>query len=192
MKQLPEENPQIQIFHRANRLKAKATGGDISPLPGYLDAESIQSAQDIIDMGEEDYKAQMEKVMTKMTEAWGNIKSGKMARGGTGQACPIFNYANNIKDLAETYQYDLMKHFGVSLRDFSEKMDTANVAHETIVQAHIDVMWVSVRENLRGEDEAKAIELKKTVAQAIQKHLRSYHAIVATMCSLMGYSVAAV
>ena len=171
MNLLPDQQNKVQIFHRINRLKAKATGGDISPLPGYIDEEAIQAAQDIIDMGEEDYKAQMEKVMTRMTEAWDDIKSGKNIHAATGQACPIFNYANNVKDLAETYRYDLMKHFGVSLRDFSEKMDSSRPAHQTIVQAHIDVMWVSVRENLRGEDEAKAIELKKIVAQAIGKHL---------------------
>jgi len=73
-------------------------------------------------------------------------------------------------DLASVYDYSLMAHLGKSLRDFSEKIDPCNPAHQTIVQAHINVMWSAYNENIKEQDGKKAEELQLVLAQAIQKY----------------------
>ena len=82
----------------------------------------------------------------------------------------LYHYANHIKDLATTFKYALMAHFGTSLRTFAEKIDVHNPAHLTIVQAHLDAMWVAYKANIKDDSDEKAKELEDSVAQAIEKY----------------------
>jgi hypothetical protein len=81
----------------------------------------------------------------------------------------IYHTANHLKDLASTFSYELMQHFALSLRDFTESIDVNKKEHHIIVQAHRDVMWVVYHENIKDHGGPKAEELKQIVAKAIEK-----------------------
>jgi hypothetical protein len=158
----------VQIFHRRNKLKLKA--GTESEAPGFIDPAAIQRAQATIDEKEKHSRDEMGESLARLNAAWQEALKKSNAGEARQEIDRLYNYANNIKDLAETYDYYLMTHFSESLRDFCEKIDIRNEAHHTIVQAHIDVMQISWHDNIKDEDGLKAAELKDIVARAIDKY----------------------
>ena len=167
--------PEVEIFHRINRLKSKAAGGQkISVAPGYIDATAIAEAQNVLEFGKECYQEQLEIIIANLGASWSALKKEASDGSPGGNSAVhlerIYNYANNIKDLAETYNFLLMLHFGRSLRDFCAGMNAARKEHRIIVQAHVDAISVAFHENIGAEEDPKAIELKAMVARAIEKH----------------------
>ena len=159
----------IEIFHRINRLKIKAGGTDDS-IAGFIDPDAIRRAQGAIEKKRSEYDKQLEEVMIKIDAAWDDIKNDKKDTRLKSHINKLHNYANNIKDLAETYSYKLMEHFGKSLRDFCEKLDRKKPEHLTIVQAHIDVMWVAYNHEIKDDGGPEAAELRLILAKAIEQH----------------------
>ncbi len=162
------EKDQIEVYNRVNKLKLKA-GAGLHDGAGYIDPHTIDRAQTVIDKKETLYRNEVEEVLKNLGAAWGKMKSGDEAIMTDG-AEELYHYANHVKDLATTYNYSLMGHFGRSLRQFAEKIDVKNEAHLVIVQAHLDVMTIVYREHIKDEGGEKAQELKNIVAQAIEQY----------------------
>lgn len=164
-----KNNGQVEVFHRINKLKAKAGLAPHDNAQGVINPEKVKTAQDIIDKKEEEYPNEVKDILTKLSASWSDYKDA-LDDERTELLEKIYNYSNNIKDLTSMYKHDLMSHFGLSLRDFCEKIDLHKQEHHVIVQSHIDVMWVTYEEKLRSDKSEKAEELKKVVALAIEKY----------------------
>lgn len=162
-------NRKVEVFKRLNKLKLKAGIPLNEDVDGYVNPTDIKSAQARIDDKEQHYKKELEEILIFIDESWNNIKTSDETSRKM-HLDKLFNYANNIKDLAETYNYDLMAHFGLSLRNFCEKINPANDNHQVIVQAHIDVMWTAFDQNLKGDGGELAQELKKVLEIAIRQN----------------------
>lgn len=160
----------IKIQHRLNRLKLKAGVAIDDERLGYIDPKAIKKAQASIDNQESSYAGEVEEVLVKLDSTWEDLKNEKDKKKTKVLISQLYNFANNVKDMAETFNYKLMGYFGQSLRDFCEKIDISNDAHHVIVQAHIDVMWVAFKHNIKDEGGPQAQELKSMLSQAIQKH----------------------
>ena len=160
----------IKIQHRLNRLNLKAGVAIDDERLGYIDPKAIEKAQAAIDSQESSYTGEVEEVLVKLDSTWEDLKNEKDAQKIKKGISRLYNFANNIKDMAETFDYGLMGYFGQSLRDFCEKIDVALEAHRIIVQAHIDVMWVAFNHDIKDEGGIQASELKNMLAQAISKH----------------------
>lgn len=159
----------VAIYKRLNKLKLKAGIPLDEDIDGYIKASDIKNAQLQIDDKEKAYKDEIEEVLIHMDEAWKDTVAANDIQRKK-HLDRLYNYANNIKDLAETYNYDLMCHFGLSLRNFCEKINVDNKNHHVIVQAHIDVMWAAFEHNLKGDTNETAQELKKMLAIAIKQN----------------------
>jgi hypothetical protein len=162
----------VKILHRINRLKRKAaagTDGDETQA-GFIDPAAVTKAQAAIDGQAGHYPEEVCRILDKLENSWNELKAEKDSRKAQTFLSWLYNYANNIKDMAETYHYGLMAHFGKSLRDFCEYIDIAKPAHHVIAQAHIDVMRIVYNENIRDLGNPKAEELKMIVAKAIEKY----------------------
>lgn len=162
-------NKDIEIYHRLNKLKMKAGGDIFEQSTGFLDAMGIRRAQQAIDAKATEYEREIEEVLVKLDSTWDDLKTCDPKQYKK-ILSKLYNFANNVKDLAETYNYRLMQHFGLSLREFSENLDASREEHRIIVQAHIDVMWVTFKEKIQDDGGPVAQELKKIVAAAIQKY----------------------
>ena len=160
----------IEIFHRINKLKAKAGLDTGNTTMGVIGIERIQRAQGQINEKEQEYPVEVQEILAKLQLTWEEFQDSKNEDDRPKFLDKIYNYSNNIKDLTAMYQHDLMTHFSLSLRDFCEKIDLGKQEHHIIVQAHLDVMWVTYEEKLRSDNTDKAEELKKIVAVAIQKY----------------------
>lgn len=160
----------VQILHRINRLKLKA-GAELSDKrAGFIDAGAIARAQDAIDSKEEEYGGELQEMLVKIDSVWTDMQTTKDEKKLKKLQDQMFNYANNVKDLAETYGYTLMKHFGQSMRDFCSKFDMNNEPHHIIMQAHIDVMNVAFEQGIKDDGGPAAKELMQIVVKAIEKH----------------------
>ncbi|NCC22902.1 MAG: hypothetical protein EOM26_10655 [Alphaproteobacteria bacterium] len=162
------ENAEVEIFHRINRLKVKA-GGDAKSGPGFLDPNAVDRAQQRIDEKAATYPVEVKDVLKNLTDSWNRLKGDTDNRNAS-ELEQLYNYANHVKDLAATFYYPLMQHFGLSLREFSEKLDLSKPAHHTIVQAHIDAMWAVYFGGIKDHGDNNAKELKEIVSKAIEKH----------------------
>lgn len=164
-----EDNGKIEVYHRLNKLKLKTGFGLDEDKVGFIEPSAIARAQKRIEQKEQEYPATIKEVLDNLTATWEELKtSGPDKRDEL--IDKIYNYSNNIKDLTATYQHDLMQHFSLSLRNFCERINAEKEAHQIIVQAHLDVMWITYNEKLKGEAGPKAEELKKIVAEAIKKY----------------------
>ena len=162
------EEGKVQVFHRVNKLKLKAGFGLEDDKVGFIDKNAIIRGQMKIDEKEREYPVTVKDVLEKLTETWAELKNTDQENYSE-LIEKIYNYSNNIKDLTATYQHDLMHHFSLSLRNFCERIKIDKPEHHVIVQAHLDVMWVTFNEKLKGEAGEKAEELKQIVSQAIKK-----------------------
>lgn len=160
----------IHIFHRLNRLKLKAGAELDDTRTGFLDPLAVYRAQKSIDEKAGQYGDELEQVLVKIESSWADLQAAKNPKDAKRARNHIFNYANNIKDLASTYNYELMDYFGKSLRDFADRIDPAIEAHKVIVQAHIDVMWVTFHHGIKEDEGPLAQELKDIITKAIAEN----------------------
>ena len=164
-----DNDDRVEIFHRVNRLKLK-TGAGLNDGPGFIDPHAVNRAQGIIQTKESLYPKIVEESLKKLESSWKNFKESANDDVRKTSMEQIYHTANHIKDLASTFNYELMQHFALSLRDFSERIDVSKKEHHIIVQAHNDVMWVVYHENIKDQGGPKAEELKLIVAKAIEKY----------------------
>lgn len=165
---MTEESPKVEIYNRINRLKLKA-GGSAGAGPGKLDQNSIDRADAVIQKMSEKYPLEIKRSLDELNALWSETKVIAFdARREN--ASKISNVANQIKDLAGTFGFDLMEYFGESLRDYILDVDLSQKEQVIIVQAHVDVMLVAYTQNLVHQEHPLGEELKKTVAAAIAKY----------------------
>lgn len=158
----------VKIFHRVNRLKIKA-GGSLSGGPGRLDLDKIEKADSVVQKMSEVYPVELQKALDDLDEKWKEVLAHpEDARKENVEI--ISTLANQIKDLAGLFEYEIMEYFAGSFRDFIFDTELTRKEHVIIGQAHVDVMWVVYRENLKDNAGPVAEELKKVVAEAIQKY----------------------
>lgn len=165
-----DESAEVEVFHRVNKLKLKAGAASVHDGPGHLDPKAIKKAQTVIEKRQALYMSEVEKELLTLTGAWEASKKAGTKEGAVKPLDKLYHCANHVKDLAATFDYQLMQHFAQSLREFAKKIDITNKAHHIIVHAHTDVMWVVLRENIKDHGGPKAEELKKIVAMAIEKY----------------------
>jgi len=160
----------VEIFHRINKLKLRA-GAGLNDGPGKLDPASIDRANSVVQSMSALYPKEIKNVLKALDKEWDSIKGTEDEGEKVALATRASNTANQIKDLAGTFGYTLMEYFGKSLRDYILKTNFTKPQQFTIIQAHIDVMNVAYRENLKNDDGGAAgEELKKMVQTAIDKY----------------------
>ena len=159
----------VEVFHRVNRLKIKAGGDTNSAALGQIDPRAVDKADTVITQAAEMYPMQIRNVLKMLNKTWDETK-GKTPEQRKEKAEKISNLANNVKDLALQFGFEIMGYFGGSLRDYIMKSDLTQPEHLIIVQAHIDVMDVAYREGLKDEESPMAEELKQVIAKAIAKY----------------------
>jgi hypothetical protein len=160
------DDTQVKIIHRKNLLKEKVAGSANAQSSGYIDPEFIANAQAVIDDSDDLYKKELAETLYKLIASWNKLKESV----DDTHRRELNRYANHIKDIAGTYQYVLMAHFGRSLCDFTDKLRIEKPEHHTILQAHIDVITIAFQKDLKRDDTPQAQELKEMVSQAIDKH----------------------
>lgn len=158
----------VEVVHRINRLKEKVLDERSQGATGFIDSALIKKAQGVVERSHEVYTKEAHSALDLLVSVWSRLKNGTSqdVSGDIGELCKL---SNRLKDMSSTYGYDLLSHFGESLRDFSERLDISRRAHQVIVQAHIDVMWIAFNEKLRDMEGKKAEELKTIVSKAIEK-----------------------
>jgi hypothetical protein len=165
---MTDENTKVEIYNRVNRLKIKA-GGTHGGGPGKLDVQAIDRANSVIQKMSDMYPAEIKKSLDELNAVWVEVQN-LPAEKRKDAAQKMSNTANQIKDLAGTFGFDLMEYFGESLRDYILNIDLSLPEQIIIVQAHIDVMQVAYSQNLKNQEHPLGEELKKVVATAIAKY----------------------
>lgn len=160
----------IRIFYRLNKLKMKAGAEFGDTRPGYIDPTAVKRAQTAIGDGEEEYYDEIEAILVRIESAWDDLQIAKDDKKKKILMRDLLNYANNVKDIAATYEYDLMSYFGGSLRDFCEKASVDQEEHCAIIQAHIDVIAITFKTHIKDSIGFQAEELKDLLAKAIEQY----------------------
>lgn len=162
-----KKKAKVQIFKRINRLKVKA-GSTVGGPPIVFSKERLEDPKKFFEEHTQNYDVEIESVLNELEEAWNDFRGRDKLKRNIGRET-LYHKANHAKDLASTCDYPLMQHFGLSLREFVENIDPDSEKHQTIVRAHIDVMWTTKNEDIRDDGGKKAKELKEMVQIAINK-----------------------
>ena len=163
-----DEDKGVEVYKRVNRLKLKA-GGTSGSGAGQIDPGAIEKANTVIQQAASMYPMQIRNVLKALNKAWNETKELEPDKRQKNSE-KISNLANNVKDLAAQFGFEIMAYFGDSLRDFIMATDLSKKEHIIIVQAHIDVMDIAYNEGLKDKESELAEELKKVLAEAINKH----------------------
>lgn len=164
-----DQKPDVEIFHRANKLKAKVGGNPHSNTEGKISPEAIAKADALIQNFCKDCPAMMSEALYKLSSQWKVMKISQNSEERKDIAQKIFTQAHEVKDVAGTCGYHLMADFGESLRDYIVKTELNVDAHRIIIQAHIDAMAAAFRDNIKESENQAAEDLKKAVRIAIEK-----------------------
>jgi len=161
---------EVEIVYRENRLKEKFIDDDNwESAQGFVDPKAVKRAQAVIDDGEDAYIEATADMLEQLIAYWKGLQETEPDKIDTVRD-EFYVIANQLKELASTYNYELMDYFSESLRDFVESLDITQKAHHTIVQAHIDVMMITFQTKIKEDTGEKAQELKEVLTQAIAKY----------------------
>ncbi len=166
------ETEKIKIWYRLNFLKMKA-GGDLNDESvGYIAPLAVRQAQAVINDQEKHYYDETEALIQNLEQTWSQILESE-SEADTEILQRIFiNYAHNVKDVARTFQYDLMADFGESLYNFCTKMTIRTDAQKAIIEAHLKVIRMTFKTHIKESIGEQAEELKSLLKIAIEKHLQ--------------------
>ncbi|MCD8497624.1 MAG: Hpt domain-containing protein [Alphaproteobacteria bacterium] len=164
------DNDQVELFHRINRLKAKAGGDPNSSHEGALEPGMIEKADELIADFCKDCDTVVKHVLEKLSAKWKEMADAGPSSTREKLAQEVFTLAHEIKDIAGMCGYTLMSDFGESLRDYIIETKLDRDAQRIIVQAHVDAMNAAFRHNIRDDGGPAAQELKALVKVAIEKH----------------------
>jgi len=165
-----DEDPEVEIYNRVNRLKLKA-GAGLNDGPGVIDPNRVERAATVVTDMASLYPKEIKNVLAVLDKEWTQLKELEGVEDRSKLKEKLSNTANQIKDLGMTFGYNLMGYFGESLRDYILKADFTQKEHFIIVQAHLDVMAAAYRENIKDDDGGPmAAELKKMVQTAIEMY----------------------
>lgn len=157
----------VEKFNRVNRLRGKAGGSDGGGA-GRFEQTSLDRADAVIESMSSLYPKEIENMIGALHEQWVELKQSGEERSTRVEK--ISHTANQIKDLAGTFGYSLMADFGDSLCSYILETALSRDEHFKIVQAHIDVMDVAFKRQLRDDGGEMGRELKQTVQKAIDKY----------------------
>lgn len=163
------ETDTVEIIHRVNRLKEKVCPGGAAPGDGFIDPRDIKRAAAVIAKSAKASKSALAGMMKELDTLWNGARSRSFAGAGE-LGIDSYRLCNRIQDIAITYGSNVVGQFADSLKEFSLQFNPQSTAHMTIVDAHLSVMKIAVAKRIVLEDSREALELKKALEKAIEKH----------------------
>ncbi len=167
--QAPEAEPEVQVFHRVNRLKVKAGASADGPA-GPLDPAKVSAASQAISKSVGSYLeesirqvAEMEAMVAALETEADLVRQRALLR-------TITHTANQVQSLGTTYGFPLATRFATSLRDFTGPMDYASPARCKITRAHVDALKAVFRGQIAGTGGKVGTALVQILEQAIAMH----------------------
>ncbi len=162
----------VEIIHRRNRLKEKIAPETNHPPEetGCIDPSAIERAGALIRNSQDSYERELQTALGHLDAQWKILKTRPEKAREKESRENIHRYANFIKDIASTHDFNLMAHFSESLRNFIDLFTSDNPAHDIIIEAHLDTMDIAAHQNLKDEHTPQAQELKNMLSQAIARH----------------------
>lgn len=164
--------PQIEEFRLHNRLRDKLEiehrGKHVE---GQIDPEAIEQADELIaERCAEECQEKLDEQLIVLKNLWDEMKDMPDSGARDELAEQVFTAAHEIKDIGSMCEYPVAAHFGESLRDFIGHTDLKLAAQRVIIQAHVDVLNMAIKKNLRDLNSPAAEELKKMLAVAISQY----------------------
>jgi hypothetical protein len=143
-------------------LKPQALGGRFKL--GGLDAAAVARAEAALKSLSVNFDQWMVDELAKLEAARDAVR----ARGWTATTAEaLYRRVHDIKGLGTTYGYPLVTRIGASLCGLLHDPDTRMSAPLALVDAHVDGISASIRQNIRSDAEGTGRELAETLeAQA--------------------------
>lgn len=167
-----KKGPRVEKYELHNRLRDKlAIEQRGEHVEGQIDPAAIEEADEIIarrcaEECQENMVAQME----QLKSLWDEMKDMPDSGARDELAQQVVTTAHEVKDIGAMCDYPLAAHFGESLRDFVSHTDLKLAAQRVIIQAHVDVLNIAIKENLRETDSPAAEELKRMLKVAVDQY----------------------
>ena len=170
MSETDNEKKTVEILHRINHLKRKAGGDPHNDKEGRISENAIKEADRQIERFCGNCPKVVRESLDTLITCWQELKAVENTEKKKSLAQDIFTKAHQIKDVGSMCGYLLISDFGESLRDYILETKLDQNAHEKIIQAHIDVMMIAYRDNIKDDGGPVAAELRSLLQKAIEKY----------------------
>jgi len=165
-----DDDEEVEVFNRVNRLKAKV-GRDVKDTnEGFIDPAAIEEAENMIAALCAECPNAIGGYLSELGKLWIEMRDMPQSDERERISGVIFTLAHEIKDIGSMCGYDLTAHFAESLRDYIHQTELNLDAQRVIIQAHLDAMQVAFKEGAEETESPMAEELKTLVRVAIEKY----------------------
>lgn len=166
-----KNGPDVEKFELKNRLKEKLDMDHRGKhVEGQIAPDAVEEADRLIaDMCANSHENLSEQ-LALLKEHWDEMKDMPDSGERDGVAQQVFTVAHEIKDIGAMCGYQLAAYFGESLRDFIGQTDLKLEAQRVIIQAHVDVLNIAIKKDIREDDSPAAEELKRMLKLAIDQY----------------------
>lgn len=167
----PKKGPKIEMYKLVNNLKRRM-GNQFEKQEGegFLDPAAIAEADKLIVSLCQTSSETMGALYDQLNVEWGRMRQLESSVERDAAAQKIFTAAHEIKDIGEMCGYELAAHFAESLRDFIMTTKLNIKAQVIIIQAHMDALQITIKQDIKVDAGPKADELKRMVKLAIDKY----------------------
>jgi hypothetical protein len=164
-----EAEPEVQVFHRVNRLKIKAGASADGPA-GHLDPARVSAASHAIAKSVGSYLEESNRQVAELEAMVSALDTEADLGRQRALLRTITHTANQVQSLGTTYGFPLATRFATSLRDFTGPMDHASPARCKIARAHVDALKAVFRGQIAGTGGKIGTALVQILEQAISMH----------------------
>jgi hypothetical protein len=147
-----------------NNLKAKVGGGRFS-----LDADAVARAEAALKSLSGQFAQWMQDELDKLDAARAEVRAKGMT---TETAEALYMRAHDLKGLGATYEFPLVTRIAASLCKLIDNPATRAAAPLPLVDAHIDAIKASVRDNIKTDENPVGKMLAEELEARTREHLK--------------------
>lgn len=157
----------VEVFQRINHLKRKAGVDPNTDAAGAIPQDAIDNADAQISTFCDDCVGHTKEALENLLGHWDQLKKQQNDKE---LLETMFNDAHQIKDIAGMCGYTLICDFAESLRDYLHETKLDQDAHIKITQAHVDVITLAYKDEVKDDGGPLALELRSLLKKAIDQY----------------------
>jgi hypothetical protein len=163
-----DKGVKVFIIHPVNKIKKKI--GCLKNDDFSFSNKQITDASLKNNPSDEQKNQQIQDIISNLTLLWENIKKSDDIQKEKHKTTMLRIYINRLHDLSLQFSLALTQDFTKSLKIFIEDAILVKKNHQIIIQAHIDVINLSLFNKITHADSSNAESLKKILKEAIEKN----------------------
>ena len=158
----------VKITYCINKIKNKTNGGRSGNV--YIEQKALDHAKLAYDQYISENKTETAQTIIGLALIWKKLNNAKDEQKPYLRSM-FDKYINRAYDNSALFSDKLISHFIKSLQSFMASANISNASHQTIIQAHLDMVSIAHRQEIQNFNDPKATELIRILDIAMEEHI---------------------